>query len=117
MNISVTAPPRSDIILTLVGNNLNFNPPHAHFTHSSGSLQSLSIEIVHADFKDSQNIPFVVDYIVSGSNWADYIPPAQTYLGIQQGEAPVVGAICGSSSSHLVVSLGVYMIAIVLLLL
>ncbi len=115
VTISVTTPPRSDVVLTLVGNNLNFDPPYVTFTHSV-TQQSITVNVVHADFKDSDNIPFAVDYILSGSNWQDYIPPAQTYVGVRQGGAPIVGAICGSAASVLGVSF-LWLVAALLLLL
>lgn len=63
--------------------------------------QTIKVTPVHADFKDSDNIPFTVDYIISGSNYRDYVPPAQTFVGVARGKGEVVGGICGSDASAL----------------
>jgi len=99
VTIDVSAPPRSDVVLTLVANNLNFDPPYVSFSSTTTQSQNITVTAVHSDFKDSTNIPFKVDYIVSGTNWFEYIPPAQTFLGVQQGGAPIVGGISGSAST------------------
>jgi len=109
VTISVTQTPRSDVVLTLVANNLNFNPPHVTF-FPGVDTQSIQVSTVHADFKDSNNIPFTVDYIVSGSNWADYVPPAQTFVGVTRGDAAVAGGICGDAAS---IRVGVWMLVFV----
>jgi len=108
VNITVTAPPRSDVVLLLVANNLNFEPAAATFSPNVTS-QVLAVRIVHADFKSTQDVPYTVDYIVAGSNWEDFIPPAQTFLGVRQGGAPVVGNIGASGA---VVSWGVSVAAV-----
>jgi hypothetical protein len=96
--INVTVAPRSDVVLTLIGNNLNFNPPYVTFNPNVTSV-TITATPVHSDFKDSDEIPFTVDYIVSGSNWREFIPPAQTFLGIAQGNGDVAGGICGGSGT------------------
>jgi len=105
VQLTVPVPPRSDVVLTLIGNNLNFFPPHAVFSPTVTNV-TLQVSYAHGDYKDSMNIPFTVDYIISGTNWQDYIPPAQTYLGVGRGKAPVVGGISGSDAT--VTSVSVY---------
>jgi len=115
VNISVTVPPRSDVVLTLIANNLNFDPPHVTFFPNT-TYQVLSVSSAHSDFKDSDNIPFTVDYIISGSNWQDYVPPAQTFLGVSKGDGAVVGGICGSDASSVRAGLFlVFLFAVILL--
>jgi hypothetical protein len=99
--ISVNTPPRSDVSLTLIGNNLNFDPPFVTF-HPDVLSQTIKVTIVHSDFKDSIAIPYVVDYIISGTNYEDFVPPAQTYLGVARGNGPVVGSIFSGALSNIV---------------
>jgi len=87
LTISTTAPPRSDVVLTLIGNNLNFNPPNLLFTKSS-TVATTQVSPVHADYKDFSSLPFTVDYILSGTNQADFIAPAQSFLAVSRGTAP-----------------------------
>jgi hypothetical protein len=94
VTIYVTQTPRSDVVLTLICNNINFDPPHVTFWPGIDT-QTITATPVHADFKDSQNIPFTVDYVISGSNYADYVPPAQTFLAVARGN----GALVGSSAA------------------
>ncbi len=98
VTISVTAAPRSEVTLILIANNLNFNPPHVTF-HPTVTERTISVTAVHSDYKDANEIPFTVDYIISGTSANEFIPPVQTYLGVRQGGAPVVGGICGDASS------------------
>jgi hypothetical protein len=100
LTIKTTAPPRSDVVLTLIGNNLNFNPPNILFTKSRTEA-SISVTPVHADYKDSEKIPFTVDYIISGSNKQDFIPPAQTFLAVSRGTAAQADSLMLSdATSH-----------------
>lgn len=108
--ITVPVAPRSDVVLTLVGNNLNFNPPHAVFSSDVTNV-TLEVTYVHRDFKDSKEIPFTVDYIVSGTNWQDFIPPAQSYLGVSRGDGEVVGGICGNDAG--ITSVSMWAVAVV----
>jgi len=117
VTISVTQAPRSDIVLTLVANNLNFNPPHVTFFPGI-TTQTIQVNPVHSDFKDSQNIPFTVDYIVSGTNWADYVPPAQTFVGVGRGSGAAAGGLSGNGAgvtSVAVWSMVVFIVGVLLL--
>jgi len=98
LTISTTAPPRSDVVLTLIGNNLNFNPPNLLFTKSN-TVATVAVTPVHADYKDFDNLPFTVDYLISGTNKADFIPPAQSYLAVSRGTAPQADSLTLSAAS------------------
>lgn len=116
VTVSTTVPPRSDVVLTFVGNNLNFNPPSLLLTKSNNQA-SVQVTPVHSDYQTSQNIPFSVDYIVSGSNANDFITPYNSKLAVSRGSAPQADSLVLSSASTAVASVFVLIAAMFALLL
>jgi len=99
VTITVSPPPRSNVLLTPVGNNLNFFPSTATFTPSISSV-TLQVSAVHADYAVSDNIPFEVEYIISGLNIDDYIPPANSFLAVARGGAASADNLVLGAGAH-----------------
>jgi len=115
VNITAEVPPRSDVTLTLIGNNLNFNPPTLTFTWDNFS-QIATVTPVHSDYKDATDIPFTVDYVIAGTNWQDFVPPAETFLGVRQGNGARVGGLIGAAGTVTASWVAVFVVAVALLL-
>jgi hypothetical protein len=116
LTISVTAPPRSDVVLTLFGNNLNFNPTYALFTAKTTTVQ-ISVTPVHSDYQASDDIPFDVYYYISGTNQADYVQPQDTYLAVSRGSAAEADSLVLSGAATTVASFAVVLLVSVVALL
>jgi hypothetical protein len=82
MNVTVAPPPRTNVVLTLYGNNLLFVPPSITFLPG---IDTLTIDVTPIIQSNAQwNIPFKINYFVSGANAADYIAPPESLVSVHR---------------------------------
>jgi hypothetical protein len=89
MTVTVHPPPRTNVILTIFGNNLVFVPPSVTFLPE---IVTVRIDVTPIIQSNTQwNIPFKVNYLLSGANAGDYLTPPESLVSVQRPSvAPVV---------------------------
>jgi hypothetical protein len=88
IKVSISVEPRSDVILTLVGNNLQFHTPQfLVFTRGGPTEQEVEVTPRHTTSYELDYTSFKVDYYVGGTNSDDYLAPSETlhYFAIPMG--------------------------------
>jgi hypothetical protein len=88
MNVTISTPPRSNVVLTFLGNNLLFEPASITFLPHSQTTISLQVTPQIQNNAD-WNIPFKIDYLCSGGASLDYICPAESFVAVQRRSGAV----------------------------
>jgi len=87
IHVEISALPRSDVVLTLFANNIQFEPSYVVFVAGGSTKQEITVTPVHTTSYELDYASFKVDYIVSGTNAGDYITPPESlhYIAIPRG--------------------------------
>jgi uncharacterized membrane protein YhdT len=78
VDVEISVAPRSDIVITLYGNNLVFEPAHVTFRAGQSLKQSVEVTPLGATSYETDDQGFKVNYICSGTNSQDYLCPSET---------------------------------------
>jgi len=87
IHVEISVLPRSDVVLTLFANNMDFEPSYVVFTAGGATKQEITVTPRHTTSYELDYASFKVDYIVSGTNLGDYITPSESlhYIAIPRG--------------------------------
>lgn len=78
VDVEISVAPLSDVVLTLYGNNMLFEPPHVTFTARGEKKQKIKVTPLHATSHEIDT-DFKVNYVCTGTNAQHYMCPAETY--------------------------------------
>jgi hypothetical protein len=88
ISVTVSVAPRSDVVLTLLANNIQFvNAPYVIFSKDGPYTQEIEVIPRHTTSYELDYASFKVDYLVGGTNANDYFAPSETlhYIAIPMG--------------------------------
>jgi len=87
VTVEISTLPRSDVVLTLFANNLDFEPSYVVFVAGGATKQHIAVTPRHTTSYELDYASFKVDYIVSGTNSNDYVSPSESlhYIALPRG--------------------------------
>jgi len=87
VTVEISILPRSDVVLTLFANNLDFEPSYVVFVAGGATKQHISVTPRHTTSYELDYESFKVDYVVSGTNANDYSAPSESlhYIALPRG--------------------------------
>jgi hypothetical protein len=108
INVTISTPPRSNVVLTFLGNNLVFEPASITFLPDIDTTISLQVTPQIQSNAD-WNIPFKIDYLCSGASRNDYLCPPESFVAVHRRS--------GTSNLTMSVGLVLFLTALTTLLL
>jgi len=98
VTVTTDVAPRTDVVLSFYGNNLNIVPSYVLITPNKRTATA-QITPMHADYKDFLQNAFIVEYGVTGTNANEFIEPEDTMLAVTRGSAPQADSLVLANAS------------------